>query len=85
MRQRQHRPDEKLESEPSITKTLKVEESIVSVCAVFIQSPGGLVGRGGHGHIVNDGDSHARVGLQTEYHDGGTDEENRNDTNSLQY
>ena len=57
----------------------------MSVCAVFIQSPGGLVGRGGHGHIVNDGDSHARVGLQTEYHDGGTDEENRNDTNSLQY
>ena len=25
------------------------------------------------------------VGLQTEYHDGGTDKENRNDTNSLQY
>ena len=57
----------------------------MSVGAVFVQGPGSLVGGGGHGHIVNDGHPHARVGLQTEYHDGGTDEENRNDTNSLQY
>ena len=80
----QDRPDEELEGEPSVTKTLKVEESIVSVGAVFVQGPGRLVGRRGHGHVVNHGDSHAGVGLQTEYHYGGTDEENRNDANSLQ-
>ena len=56
----------------------------MSVCAVFIQSPGSLVGGGGHRHVVDDGDPHAGVGLQTEYHYRGTDEENRNDTNSLQ-
>ena len=78
------RPDEKLEGEPGITKTLQVEESIVSVGAVFVQRPGSLVVRGGHRHVVDHGDPHAGVGLQTEYHYGGTDEENRDDTDSLE-
>ena len=79
-----HRPDEKLESKPGITKTLQVEESIMSVGAVLVQRPGRLVGGGGHGDVVDHGDPHAGVGLQAEYHYGGTDEEDRNDTNCLQ-
>ena len=51
---------------------------------MLVQRPGGLVGRRGHGDVVDDGYSHAGVGLETEYHYGGTDEENRNDTNSLE-
>ena len=45
----------------------------MSVGAVFVQRPGGLVGGGGHRHVVNDGHPHAGVGLETEYHDGGTE------------
>ena len=56
----------------------------MGVSAVLVQRPGGLVGGGGHRDVVDHRDSHAGMGLQAEYHYGGTDEEDRNDTNCLQ-
>ena len=56
----------------------------MGVSAVLVQRPGGLVGGGGHRDVVDHRDPHAGMGLQAEYHYGGTDEEDRNDTNCLQ-
>ena len=56
----------------------------MSVGAVFVQRPGGLVGGGGHRHVVNDGHPHAGVGLEAEDDNGGTDEEHRDNSDSLQ-
>ena len=57
----------------------------MSVGAVFVQRPGGLVGGGGHRHVVNDGHPHAGVGLEAEDDYGGTDEEHRDNSDSLKW
>ena len=56
---------------PSITDTFNEEESIVGVCAVFVQGPGSDVVPCFDCDIPDDGNSHVGVGLQTEGQDGG--------------
>ena len=76
-------PDEELEGEPSIADTLDIEEGIVSISAMLVQSPGSGVVGGLDSQVVDDRDPHVRVGLEAEGEDGGADEEDRDNTNSL--
>ena len=68
---------------PSITDTFNVEESIVGVCAVFIQGPGSQIVASFDCDIPDDGNSHVGVCLQTKRQDGNTNEENGDDSNHL--
>ena len=80
---RRDEPDEQLQGKPSIADALNIEESIMSVSAMLVQGPGcGVVG-GPDSEVVDDRDSHVRVGLEAEGEDGGADEEYRDDTNTL--
>ena len=53
------------------------------VGAVFVQRPGSEVEGRPHGQVVDDGDPHVGVGLQTERQYGDTDEEHRHNSHSL--
>ena len=78
-------PDHQFESEPGVAQTLQVEESLVCVGAVLVQRPGRAVGGGGDAHVMDDGDPHVGVRLEAEYHNGGTDEEHRDDPHTLEW
>ena len=51
---------------PSITDTFNEEESIVGVCAVFVQGPSCQIVASLDGDVPDDGNSHVWVGLQAE-------------------
>ena len=77
------KPDEQLQGKPGVADTLDIEESIMSISAILVQGPGcGVVG-GPDSEVVDDRDSHVRVGLEAEGEDGGADEEYGDDTNTL--
>ena len=76
-------PDEQLEGEPSIADALDVEESIMSISPVLIQGPCSCVMGGLDSEVVDDRDSHVRMGLEAESEDGGADEEDRDNSNTL--
>ena len=78
-------PDKELQCKPGVTNALDIEERIMCICPVLVQRPGSGVVRGLDGEVVDDGDPHVRVGLQTEGQDRGADEEDRDNTNSLHY
>ena len=67
-------PDTDLYGEPGIAHIFYVEESIVRVCAVFVQAPHSGV-TPGHRDVPDHRHPHVRVGLQAEGEDGGADEE----------
>ena len=60
---------------PSITDTFNEEESIVGVCAVFVQGPGRRIVSSFDCDIPDDWNSHVRMRLQTKRQDGNTNEE----------
>ena len=68
-------PDKKLQGEPGVADTLDVEESIVSIGTILVKGPGSCVFRGPDSEVVDDRDSHVRVGLEAKGQDGGADEE----------
>ena len=76
-----YEPVEQLQGEPSIADTLNVEESAIS--PVLIQGPCSCVMGGLDSEVVDDRDSHARMGLEAEGEDGGADEEDRDNSNTL--
>ena len=76
-------PDEQLQSEPSIADTLDIEESIMSVSPVLVQGPCSCVMGGLDSEVVDDRDSHVRMGLEAEGEDGDADEEDRDNSNTL--
>ena len=59
-------PDEEFQSEPCIADTLNIEECIVSIGPMFVQSPGGGVESGSYCEVVNHWNSHVGVSFQTE-------------------
>ena len=78
-------PDEQLQGEPSIADTLNIEESVMSVSSIFVQGPCCCVVGGLDSEVMDDRDSHVRMGLEAEGEDGGADEEDRDNSNTLDY
>ena len=76
-------PDEQLQGEPSIADTLNIEESVMSVSPIFVQGPRCCVVGGLDSEVMDDRDSHVRMGLEAEGEDGGADEEDRDNTDTL--
>ena len=76
-------PDEQLQGEPSIADTLDIEESIMGISPIFVQGPGSCVMGGLDSEVMDDRDSHVRMGLEVEGEDGGADEEDRDNTDTL--
>jgi hypothetical protein len=76
-------PGEQLQGEPSIADTLNVEESVMSVSPIFVQGPRSCVVGGFDSEVMDDRDSHIRMGLEAEGDDGGADEEDRDNTDTL--
>ena len=72
-----------LDRKPSITDTFNVEESIMGVCAVFVQGPSGHIVASFDSGIPDDWNSHVGVCLQTKWQDGNTNKENGDDSNNL--
>ena len=77
-------PDEQLQGEPSIADTLDIEESIMGISPIFVQGPGSCVMGGLDSEVMDDRDSHVRMGLEAEGEDGGADEEDRDNTDTLE-
>jgi hypothetical protein len=76
-------PDEQLQGEPSIADTLNIKESVMSVSPIFVQGPCCCVVGGLDSEVMDDRDSHVRMGLEAEGEDGGADKEDRDNTDTL--
>ena len=78
-----NKPHDDLHREPGIANTLHIEEGLMSIGLILVQSPSQGVVCGPHRDILNERHPHVRMRFQAEGNDRHHDEEHGNHANHL--